>query len=583
MRKNIAVIGCGVAGLFSLKAFIQHGQPGTTLSIFEASETMGVGMPYSPLWAGPEHKANILCQEFPEMLEPPHIWLARQSDTFLAEQGIARDEISESFIFPRITLGHYMQAQFSLLLEAAEQKGLKVNLYPKHMIADIRDLPGDDKVRIQIHDGLELEFEHAVVTTGHVWPVKRENAVPGYYDSPFPLRKLSGIFNHHVGLMGSSLTAVDAIKTLSRRHGHFEPAGSNGSLKYIPNSGTENFKISMHSRRGLLPGIRFHTESPLIDKYLHISRLEIDHNIAANGFLSLDYVFDKAYMQVIAKKDPELHAAIQGMNLEEFVEYVYVQVRSNDPFKLFRSQLEAARAAEAAKSPIHWKEALEGLFYTLNFHAKHLSGEDMLRLRTQMMPLLSYISACLPFDSCEELIALHEAGKLKIIEVGYEASVSTNSSQPGATFNYTNQEGATINAHYDVFIECVGQRAQPFQAFPFKTLLAQGAVSPARVKFAQAANAKELHHLPSGCGIEYEQDTAYLRVPGLAINDDFAAISTDGKPNPRLSIMTFAHIQGFNPDVPGIPCCSDIAEMVFRAVNDNEAPSMPAHTRELSF
>jgi hypothetical protein len=580
MNQHIAVIGCGVAGLFFLKAYTEQGQPGTTLSIFEASETMGVGMPYSAQGANAEHLSNIMCQEFPDMPEPPHMWLARQSDEFLAEHGIPRENISERFIFPRLTLGVYMESQFAVLVQIARARNLNVALYPKHRIADIEDRPEDGKVRIHILGGNHIEFDHVVVTTGHVWPTRKEKKVPGYYDSPFPFKKLTTQFNHHVGLMGTSLTAVDAIRTLSRAHGHFESADTTGKLRYVANPGTENFKISMHSRRGLLPGIRFHAERPLIEKYthLHITKGDIERNIADNdGFLSLDFMFEAAYKGTMALKDAAYFSVIKDMTLEQFVEHVYAQVRTDDPFAQFKEQLQSARESEANDHIVHWKETLEVFFYTLNFHAKNLSAEDMLRLRNHITPLMTYISACLPFDSCDELLALHEVGKLDIVAVGFDSHITTSESESGATFHYKNGQAQDVHAHYDSFIECTGQRALPFEAFPFKTLVQQGVVSAARLKFANAA-----HATSSGCDIEHNEQGVFLRVPGVAINDNYAAIDARGKPHPRISIMAFAHIQGLNPDVPGIPCCSDISGMVFHAINDNLQSLTLAPTHQLT-
>lgn len=570
MHKNIAVIGCGAAGLFLLKAFIEQEDTNSVLNIFEASDNFAVGMPYSKEWANVEHKSNIACQEFPEMLEEPHHWLMRQSSEFLADHRISRDQISELLVFPRITLGAYLQDQFSELLKIARQKRLQVNLHQKHKVNDIETLP-NEKIRIHIEEGPQLEFDNVIIETGHEWPQRKENRITGYYDSPFPLKKLTGTFNHHVGLMGSSLTAVDAIKTLAKGHGQFLPADNNGALRYVPRSGTDNFKIILHSRRGLLPSIRFHFEYPRIQKYIYISKEEIENNIASNdGYLSLNYVFEKSYKDTIAEKDPALYAVIKNMSLEQFVEHMYTQIRSDKPFERFQEQLKISRRSEARREPIHWKEALDDTFYTLNFYAKYLSAEDMLRLRNHFMPLSYYIGAFLPFDSCEELLALHNAEKLDIVEVGYDSNITTNETECGATFHYKAKNGKDAHTHYETFIECTGQRQQPFEAFPFKTLVKQGIVSPARVKFLSAAAAEKLQTVPSGCRIEKEDDSYSLRLPGIRINDNFQPVGVEGNPAQRINIMSISHIKGMSPDFTGIPFCNDVSRMVFHAINDNK-------------
>ena len=63
--------------------------------------------------------------------------------------------------------------------------------------------------------------------------------------------------NHPIAIRGSSLTAIDAIRTLARNNGSFE-WNANGTMSYVVNKESENFKIIMHSREGLLPAVRFH-------------------------------------------------------------------------------------------------------------------------------------------------------------------------------------------------------------------------------------------------------------------------------------------------------------------------------------
>lgn len=567
MTKNIAIIGGGASALFLLKSFVDMQDSTYTLDIFDEGENFGMGMPYSLSWANSEHKVNFAFQEFPVPLEEPEEWLMRQSDSFLHHHDISRKEIGPLYIPSRIVTGLYFESQFYSLLDKARKIGLTVNIHTNCRIIDMRDVAKDNTVQVKLENGTWLNFTIVVIATGHTWPLVNERIIKGYYDSPFPLHKLNKTFNHSVGLMGSSLSAVDAIRTLSRNHGKFIKL-ENGNVEYVPKEGTENFKIVMHSRRGFLPSIRFYFEHPKLKQYLYISKEEIVSHIESNnGYLSLDFIFEKSYKDVIAESDPSLYEIIKNMRVEEFADFYYERIHRKSSFKHFQEELEIGKKSEENKIPIVWREAIDDMFYTLNFHAKSLSAEDTIRMRKYLMPLAYHDGAFLPFDSCEELIALHNAGKLKQIAVGYDSYIQTSPQECGATFHYKDSKGKLLKVRYDTFIECGGQRQLAFNAFPFKTLVNQRVVSQARVQFLSSEQVlKAKDNLPTGCFIDKIDNNYFLGLPGVAFNDDFQVIDTRGKVNPRIYIIANAFIKGMNPDFSGTPFCKDSAKMVMNSI-----------------
>ena len=116
-----------------------------------------------------------------------------------------------------------------------------------------------------------------IICTGHNWPVKHEGTVPGYFDSPYPPAKLALKLNHQVAIKGSSLTAVDAIRTLSRYNGTFSKH-ENGTLSYRLLPESPNFKMIMHTRNGMLPAVRFHLD----DSHLSNDSLLTPDELAAH-------------------------------------------------------------------------------------------------------------------------------------------------------------------------------------------------------------------------------------------------------------------------------------------------------------
>jgi hypothetical protein len=93
-----------------------------------------------------------------------------------------------------------------------------------------------------------------------------------------------------------------------------------------------------------------------------------------------------------------------------------------------------------------------------------------------------------------------------------------------------------------------------FEDFPFKSLIAQKAVSPARLKF-QSIEAGSIA-LESGLTVEQDSKGDYfLNVSGIAINDNFQIIDQYGAFNDHIYIMAVPYIGGLNPDYSGLDFC----------------------------
>ena len=120
--------------------------------------------------------------------------------------------------------------------------------------------------------------------TGHNWPKTFEGKVKGYYDSPYPPSKLKLKLNHSVAIKGSSLTAIDAIRTLARNNGKFS-RDSHRYLVYELDPELQNFKIIMHSRSGLLPAVRFHLEDSHLKNENLLTEEEIKNHRSQNCLL----------------------------------------------------------------------------------------------------------------------------------------------------------------------------------------------------------------------------------------------------------------------------------------------------------
>jgi len=566
LKKRIAIIGGGPAGLFLFKKMVEEGNENFTVDIFEAAMQLGSGMPYSNRGADEEHITNVSGNEIPSFDIPITSWITTLPPEKLQRFNIDPAKFSEYKVFPRLLFGEYLDAQFNLLLEKAAMKGLLVEVRLNTRVTDIIDLPAENKIRVEVAHQNKLEFDQVIICTGHAWPLTHEGKTKGYFDSPYPPAKIARRFNHTVALRGSSLTAIDAIRTLARHNGNFITAAPH-KLSFVPHKDAQQFKIAMYSIKGLLPGIRFHLDDPHLSPPSLLSKEEIrQHMKENNGFVSLDFIFEKDFKNSLRDKDPLFYDHIKNMRMEEFVDEMMRMRELAEPFALFKAEYEEAKSSIKRKESVYWKEMLAVLSFSMNYPAKYLSAEDMLRHQKVLMPLISIVIAFAPQDSCDELIALHEAGLLDIIAVDKQSHIET-CDEGGIIYYHTDEAGEEQQRKYETFIDCTGQKHLSLDDFPFKSIMHDGTLSRATLKFKSPEQAKIQKSKGTDGIVQTTDNEFYLQVPGIAITDSFSVKGENGETNPRIYIMAVPYIGGHNPDYSGLDFCEEASPAIFEKVN----------------
>lgn len=558
---NLAVVGSGPTAIFLLKhiqdmADTLRGSL-TSVTVLEKSPTAGYGMPYDPATTDIYNLANISSEEIPELTEPLVDWLRARSDDELAAWRMEREALSASEVYPRLAVGAYLKAQFDGLIASLADHGIPACVLTEHRVLDIRKEP-EGHLAMVVEGAEVLTFESVVIATGHAWPLK-DDVAHGHYFSPWPIRKLlpaEGTYiNTTVGILGASLSAFDVVSSLSHRHGSF--VRTDMGLKYEKFPGADGFKLVMHSLGGWLPHLQFDQVEALREIYRHVDRAGMLALIDKHGFLRLSDYFDRVCrpaLRAAFEKDGNVEmvqALSEGaFGVESFVEKMTEMHRYDNAFEGMSAEMVEARISVLHHKPIHWKETIDDLMYTLNFHAELLSAEDQLTFRKVVSPFLMNVIAAMPLPSGSILLALHEAGVLQL-EKG-KVSVDKIQEEPGCTCVTITNEEETTHERYGMFVECGGQKPLGVDDYPFRSLVDEGIVCDATAFFADPEMAEEA---PPEQVLEQGGRKALL-TGGIGIDAAYRVLRRDGTPAPAIHDLAFPHTSGTRPYSYGLQACS---------------------------
>ncbi len=526
-------------------------------------------MPYSRKTTDRYNMCNISSSEIPDLDKPLAVWLSSLDDSLLAAYGIGKSDINDSETYSRVALGDYFRSQYRAISNQLLRAGISVIDYMECEVLDLIDVPYDGIVSVKTAAGEIVQVEHVVIATGHNF---QDNDHPnaGCFASPWPIQKLlpkeGQFFNFTIGTLGSSLSAYDVVASLAFRHGMFEDEGS--KERFIANENAKDFKIVMHSANGWLPHLQYEQEEAFREIYRHATREQMLALRDERGRLTLSKFFDSVCRPALCKafaKDERRDIVAQlcdpNFGLSHFVDQMSEEHSDSEPFDRMRQEMPEAMNSMHSGKPIHWKEVLDDLMFMLNFHFEWLYAEEVLQYKQIVVPFLMNVIAAMPLKSARKLLALADAGHLELMP-GY---VEIAEVKPGSTVITVENEGATTEHEYRLFVDCSGQGTIDYEQFPFLSLRESGVVSQATVPFndpnviqESAVKASEIIHV--------ETSKAILRVGGIAIDGFYRVIGTDEKPNPRIFDIAFPHTTGFRPYSYGLQACSTSAAIVVDAL-----------------
>ncbi|MBE9638538.1 FAD/NAD(P)-binding protein [Salipiger pacificus] len=452
----MAIVGGGPTAVYTLRGLVTDAPVPLHIDLFEKGPSVGPGMPYSAAMNDPCMLSNIASRELPPVVQPLDDWLRTLDTKDLVGLRLCPGDISETAFYPRLVLGAYFTAQMAELIALGRRRGHRVELHLRHEVTDLR--PTADGINLDWRSPsgeASALYDEVVLASGHRWPDRtRQDGVTLL--SPWPAEKIARLPDGEIGVLGSSLSAIDVAVTVASARGTFRDA--QGQLVYEALEGRGDFRLTLMSRKGLLPEADFWYDLPLPE-------LPALARVARSGeAASLTRAFD-AFRADLNAADPAYLAALGGVqtSLETFCDAYFAARLAADPFDWAERNLTEAMRSTETRRAIPWRSALLRAHELFEELLPTFTEADLARFHATLKPVFTDCYACVPHASILRLLALHRSGHLEVLGLREEQEISRNG------------EGLEMRAGswsrcFDVLIDARGQQPMTLADLGFPSL-----------------------------------------------------------------------------------------------------------------
>lgn len=539
MRKRVAIVGAGPTGLYALQELITSKHP-LEIIVFEAEDIAGKGTPYQRGINDPAMLSNIPSIEIPELPMTLVEWLGGQPKKYLSQFESGLNQISERAFYPRVVLGDYFRAQFEMILKRGLGANHEIEIRESAAVVDI--VPSDARfgIRLSSDTGLEL-FDYVIVATGHSFQTAPETS-QGFFEAPWPATALRTVPCGEVGVLGTSLSAIDAVVTVAASFGMFTRR-ADGRLGYVVDQAHESFQATMMSRKGLLPEADFYFPIPYEQPRICTAQA-VASRLALGSSGLLDDVFD-LFRAELALADPDYARLIRldTLTVDTFADAYYGVRDQHDPFEWAAINLAEAKRNYAKKHTVAWRYAILITHEIIESAVGSLTADDLARFNRTFKSIFADDYATVPHLSIERLLALHQADRLRIVALGDNSAISSEGLERGAAV-----KSDKIILRFDTFIDATGQKTQSVEDLPFPSLKERGFVSDA-LTITRKGN--------------------YRRTGGVDVDDHCRPLLAGVKPVRRLYLPAISYLLHKRPFVQGITSAAELGQMVARSIKED--------------
>ena len=409
--QHLAIVGAGATGtalLVALKHQLGSIRPGNgpaRVTIFEKTSDFGPGLPYGNL-AAPIHLNNMESADMSVDAERPSDFLewldANRSDLDWSYS------MDENFVTRRL-YGGYLKARFEEACETLRSEAIEVEAVADEVM-DITELRGSQSGSYQIvtNDRRLFACDCVILATGH-WHSSPPAAISnvndlfekrqaGGYIGVWPIEQLlnRAARQDEVIVLGSSLTAVDAVMALAHSGGSFVDAGGR-RLEY-QSRGCPTIRCV--SRRGYIPSLR-----PVLNKAVHdkIRAAAARHQ----SDIAWDYwTFERVFWQVLRNEGfTEIQEEFQRLKLDGL---------GNRTTQVLSSLERELSAAEKSADWHSERTAFRAMYRFVVDAYTTFSRSDRTVFFQEFFPLFNVMTAAVPILPARRLRALLRSGVLEI-------------------------------------------------------------------------------------------------------------------------------------------------------------------------
>ena len=461
IRNKIAIVGSGATALYTLKHLVKLPTP-LDITIFEARSELGKGMPYNPEMNADYMLCNAFSREIPTPTQSLLSWLKGLPTRELNEWELSAHELSARAFYPRVLIGEYLHDEFHKICEYAERDGHIVNLKSNVEVNDIRVLTNERARTISDVESDENEFDHVIIATGHLWP-ERPKLDHAELMSPWPYTAVTTLPAGNIGILGSSLSAIDIVLALGNVHGTFDEIA--GRVIWQINKTSSALKITMLSKMGIMPEGDFYYPYPYEPLTL-ITPQAVDIEIDKGRDGLLERVFALLCAE-LDQADPTYLAELGNgsRTVEGFAEAYFSRRQELGGLIAVKKDFAKVRQSTRARETIPSRYVLLRAHENFDRALRALNEEDWELFSKNLLPVFADCYAAVPHLSLARIIAMYDAGVLELQETGQDASFS-NFPNGGVKV-----EVGHTTLQFDVMIDARGQAAASLNQLPFPSLV----------------------------------------------------------------------------------------------------------------
>jgi len=460
---KLCIIGSGAMGTYLLKRLVSQKLP-VSIDVFESADELGTGMPYREGMNADYMLCNAFSREIPPVTRPLINWLESQPPRELGEWELSTHDLSPRAFYPRTLIGEYLGSEFADLCSKARDAGFDLTIHTGCKVEDVSVAGKQALVTYtKAGDDIEEHFDIVLIATGHTW-----SAAPMIDEarliSPWPYTNIEALAQGPIGVLGSSLSAIDVVIALGHAHGQFEEHSDR--ISWHPNETDTKLRVTMVSRTGVMPEGDFYYPFPY-EPLQHLTEEAVAKEIAkgTDGLLQRSFALLCAQLDAA---DPEYleHLGQEARTLEGFAPSYFASRREIGGLPAVKQDLAEMRKLMRERETVPHRYALLRGHEVFGDILPHLSDEDYKRFSETLMPVFGDCYAAVPHVSLARIVAMYDAGVLELLATVEDATFTQ--SEDGQVSVETEDGSRT----FDALVDARGQSTKPLSELPFPSLAA---------------------------------------------------------------------------------------------------------------